>query len=196
VRSRHDLVFDSRTREQEIDYHVRALVAQPNAGEPFYIVLLKDLDGRVASRTQIVYKLLCFGIAGYGYRNVQIPGEAGNRPGGDSQAADECPPRSGRIQSETAWRSAVSTDATISFPGRQAELVIWGDRSQPGLHELVNFGLARVRVLAAHALPVQPDSQLVQIQRSPQAFGRCRRALSTSGHLAPRPGPSSLCSGL
>jgi hypothetical protein len=68
IRGRHDLVFDSRTREQEIDHDVGALVAQPNPGEPLYIVRLKDLDRCVASGTQHAYKLLCFGIAGYGYR--------------------------------------------------------------------------------------------------------------------------------
>jgi|HubBroStandDraft_6_1064221.scaffolds.fasta_scaffold878029_2 hypothetical protein len=50
---------------------------------------------------------------------------------------------------------------------------------------MVELGFASVRVLAAHALPVQLDPQLMHVQRSPQALG-LRRALRTSGHRAPR----------
>jgi hypothetical protein len=56
-----------------------------------------------------------------------------------------------------ACLSAASTGLTVSFPGRQAEPVSTRRLSQPGSNEMVDFSLASMRVLAAHALPVQLD---------------------------------------
>jgi hypothetical protein len=79
----HDLILDPGAGEQQIDYHVRALACQSDAGQALYIILLKHLYRFVTACSKPVDHIFRFAVVRYRDSEIQVSGESGYCPDGD-----------------------------------------------------------------------------------------------------------------